>query len=355
MKRRSSAIGRLGGAVLLFMLAPPWTEPVLADSANCSYDALTMTVSVSVTPSNDFAPGIHVFPSGDIGVSDADDPPIDCGAATVSNSDTISIVNTSTTDPVGLFIQLDFPFAPGATNETGSSDEIEFNIDFGAGGGVVRFDDSPVALHVVMGGDQINLDASETDGVDADVTVTGADVFFMGTVFDDVIDAGGGGPGVPAQPFQADVELNGGVNDTGADTLIGGDGNDRIFGIGGQNHIEGGAGDDQIYGGADDDVLLAGPGKDEANGFQSIDTISGGGGNDLLFGQGAADVIHGRGGFDQLFGGPSGDQLFGNAGPDTIEGEGGNDALHGGTNNDVCLGGPGTDSFTACEIANQRA
>jgi Ca2+-binding RTX toxin-like protein len=304
----------------------------------CTYDSTTHSVAVLVTPSNDFAPGIVVV-QGDLVIDDGDGGS-DCGAATVTNTDTIAISNASDTEPFGPFHVLGaFTFAPGFSDESGSSDEIEFSIDFGPAGGEVDFDyhSSTSPINVAAGKKQINLNAAESDGIDADVTISGSKgvINFLDTEFADVIDAGGGGAGVPAQPFIPRVFFLGYVLDTGADVFIGGAGNDDILGVGGDDHLEGGAGNDQIQGFGGNDLVRGGPGVD------------------FIFGQGGADLLHGNGGADDVEGGPAADRLFGDAGADDLAGQGGNDAINGGPDNDSCSGGPGADTFAACETAHQ--
>jgi Ca2+-binding RTX toxin-like protein len=345
-------VGAIAGAAVLAMLVVRAT-PARADSVTCAYDSDTKTVTVEVTPSNDFAPDVDVDPSGNIYTSDADDTDIvDCGSATVTNTDTVSITNASTTTSVGPFyVNLTVPFAPGFTDEAGSSDEIEFAVDFGPAGGVVSFVFGPEPMNVTAGGNKVNLNAAESDGIDADVTLANADLVLHGTEFADTVDAGGGGAGVPNAPLQTDTELYGdSIVESSPDVLIGGDGRDVVYSEGGDDRIAGGRGNDELHGGAGLDQIDGGPGKDEIAAGGGDDAIDGGGGADDLFGQGGIDVLHGQAGADQVHGGSSGDALFGDAGPDVLQGEGGNDSLNGGPDDDVCDGGPGADTFNAtCE------
>ena len=344
-------VGIFAGAVLLTVLVLPTVAK--ADSVTCAYDSDAKTVTVAVTPSNDFAPDLDVDPSGNIYTSDADDTEIvDCGSSTVTNTDTVSITSTSSSQPVGPFyVYLDVPFAPGFTDEAGSSDEIEFIVDFGPAGGSIAFVFGPAAMSVSAGGNKLNLNANESDGIDADVTISNADLTLYGTSLSDTVDGAGGGPGVPMAASNVDSVIFGGlIGETSPDTLIGGDGNDEIWGIGGDDQVAGGRGNDRIFGGAGLDLLDGGPGKDEIDGNGGNDTIDGGGAPDDLFGQGGVDLLHGQAGADQIHGGSSGDALFGDSGPDVLQGEGGNDSLNGGPDDDVCDGGPGADTFNAsCE------
>jgi Ca2+-binding RTX toxin-like protein len=365
--------GRLTrGLVLLVVLGSLMlTNSASADGATCMYSVLTKTVAVAVTPSEDFAPSLLVDDSNSIVVSDADAGTINCGLATTSNTDSVTIVNTSTSEPVDTFdVKLFRPFAPGFTDEAGSSDEIEFTVDFGPAGGTVGFDatltTSTVSLkpvNIAAGANLVNLDASETDGVDADVTIVSASSLLVSvTELPDTVDLSGGGPGVPDQPLPIDANIFP-FFDASPDVFIGGDGDDRIRGGGGDDLLEGRAGNDVISGGTGEDEILGGSGVDEVAGEgagigqpsgQDGDSISGGGGDDFLFGDAGGDVLQGQAGVDEVFGGPGADQLFGGLGPDTLAGSAGNDTLNGGPANDVCNGGPGADTFApSCEGQNQ--
>lgn len=105
----------------------------------------------------------------------------------------------------------------------------------------------------------------------------------------------------------------GGPVTTGADSVLGLDGNDVLDGGDGNDTLSGGIGDDSIIGGAGADLLLGGDGNDTlvagaSTGFN--DTLAGGNGN---------DEIRGRSVFD-----PSGlfNFLAGQAGNDTLRGYG---------------------------------
>jgi Ca2+-binding RTX toxin-like protein len=349
---------RIAYVLVLASIVPLRPAPAMADGATCVYSPVTSVLAVSVTPSDDFAPALFVDQGGNIQISDADGGS-DCGVATVTNTDIVTIANTSTTDPFGPFHVTQVPaFAPGSTDEPGSSDEIEFFVDLGTQGGAVHFNfnGSATPIDVAAGGNLINLNAAESDGIDADVTVTGSagSISLLDSSFADVIDFGGGGPGVAAGPFNLGTHLGGFVLDTGADVIVGGANDDELFGAGGEDLLEGRSGDDDLSGAGGDDVLRGGPGADSMTGLQGADSVSGGSGADDVFGQGGPDLLRGNGGPDQMHGGPAADQMFGQAGADVLDGDGGNDLLNGGPGNDVCFGGPGIDTFApSCENATQ--
>ena len=126
-----------------------------------------------------------------------------------------------------------------------------------------------------MGGNLVNLDPSESDGIDADATISGfAKVLVLGSSGEDTIRAGGGF-GTPG-PFLTPLSVATGA---GPDTLVGG----RLA--------------DNLSGGLDDDVVIGGRGKDSLKGEGGIDRLFGGKGNDkLLGGSGAKDILDGGAG-----------------------------------------------------------
>ena len=127
--------------------------------------------------------------------------------------------------------------------------------------------------------------------------------------------------------------LNGG---SGADTLIGGDGDDTLRGEGGKDTLAGGYGDNSLSGGGGGDRL------------------SGRSGNDILRGGNGWDRLRGNNGDDSLYGGGGKDRLFGGGSSDTLFGGGGNDSLNGGKGADRMAGGGGSDSFVFATTADSR-
>ncbi|MFD3996026.1 calcium-binding protein [Streptomyces sp. NPDC058548] len=107
---------------------------------------------------------------------------------------------------------------------------------------------------------------------------------------------------------------------SGANTLVGGNGNDVICAFGGNDTITAGNGDDTVYAGSGNDVITGGNGTDTLNGGPGNDNLVGGNGNDTLNGE---------------------------AGTDILVGGNGADALNGGPGTDTCVTGPG-DTVTAC-------
>jgi Ca2+-binding RTX toxin-like protein len=73
-----------------------------------------------------------------------------------------------------------------------------------------------------------------------------------------------------------------GMNNTGTETLLGGDSNDLIDGRDGIDVMEGGAGDDQLFGSLGDDILYGGTGDDILFGSYGSDSLTGGDGKDIF-------------------------------------------------------------------------
>ncbi|MGH3037173.1 MAG: calcium-binding protein [Gaiellaceae bacterium] len=261
--------------------------PALARAESCVYDPGTATVSASITPGGtavvDVVGGVIRFGA----------VPTPCGAATVTNTDSISVTGNAGTTEALTLDQRTGLLGPGATAEF-NIPEIEIDTALG------DVTDT-VAFFLTSGNDFVaagqNGFALNTDG-DLDVTFSpgnhrlevyalegddyvngrgegGAGLRFLGPM---VID---GGPG-------SDWLLRGGAQ---GDVLTGGPGNDRLEGQDGADVIDGGSGDDYVSGGDHADDLTGGPGSD---------TFAASGGDDDIFAEdGEADgPINGGPGFD---------------------------------------------------------
>ena len=282
------ALGGLTAAALLSVAAT-------GSTATCSFDPGTRTVFTNVGGGTNFAASLHVR-SFDrmIAIDDADLPDVPL-CASADDTDTVAIAGSTSAHADDVFYidnRSNSPFRPGFTDEPGSSDEIEFSVDFSAGGGNLGITNSivgvgaPVAIETRLGGDAINLNAGESDGIDADVKVQGVDrVFVGGDARADEI-AANGGAGTGGADFRYTVLLEG---HEGADRLVGGRKDDRLTGSEGGDRLSGGDGDDVGLGGEDGDV------------------VAGGGGRDELFGEDGADVLRGGPGRDHCVGGPGRD------------------------------------------------
>jgi Ca2+-binding RTX toxin-like protein len=289
---------RLAAAIAVWALLLPPAEA----SATCAYDAASRVISVTVVDPTTFASNVFV-----VGSSIRADGQ-DCGG-TVTDTELVAIADG--TSGGKAFISVPFDLAPGYTDEAGGSDEIEIAVNLGGKRDVFGIRDSGATPKTVrLGAKQLNLNAGEGDGVDADVTMTGVEELIIALGDGEDVVRGTGGAGTPTAPSTVDLDVSGGGGD---DHLAGGDGFDELSGGGGNDVLRRSEG--LASGGSGRDTLYAGPGDDN--------NVEGGSGRDLLRGGG---------------------------GDDRLLGNGGNDLLIGGAGFDECIGGPGKDSFKGCEV-----
>lgn len=273
---------------------------------------------------------------------------VNCETATTANTDTINVTGTG---DHSLLIDLSGgPFAPGVTDEPGASDEIEFSVDLG---GTSDFDflgieGSSGADAVVMGTGGINLNAAETDGVDADVTVPNIEAAeLVGGDGGDILSAAGGSGTGGSITLPEFLDL---LGEAGNDTVTAGGGSEFLDGGPGTDMLDGGPGSfDLLLGGPDNDSLNGGPGLSDlavffdATGPVTASLAAGtatGSGSDTLSG---IEDLTGTGFNDSLTGDGGPNQLRAFEGNDTLAGGDGVDGVHGGPGNDVVDGGPGND------------
>lgn len=224
----------------------------------------------------------------------------------------------------------------------------------------------PVTLSYMISDGQASVwQMAHFDIVRNTVTLTPGDDVFVGTAYDDDIDAGAGDDIVNAMAGHdlvvggpgddhlfgddGDDVLHGGAGmdvifgGNGNDIIHGGEDNDRLFGEGGADTLFGDAGDDWIEGGKGDDILDGGSGNDDLFGGEGRDRLSGAEGDDNLSGGVGNDALDGGEGSDTLSGGEGDDVLVGGEGDDAVEGESGDDTVVGGGGNDAYDGGTGYD------------
>jgi Ca2+-binding RTX toxin-like protein len=381
---------RRGVAAVLAGLALLAGAQAAEAATSCTYDAGTHTVALAAT-----ATGESIFVQrqpfggdtiqwGTNGVTSGN-----CGAATVSNTDTITYADSSGGSNAFIISFQWGSFTPGFSSEGGflATPEIEFNVDFGAGTAdelIVRAGGgSP--LEARFGDAGVNLNSDEVTGVDSDLTLTGPPDLYLvaGDNNNDDVDASGGaGTGnATSLPFSAtggegNDRLVGGL---GADMLLGQDGADTLAGGPGADRLIPGSGDDGVDGGADGgdsleytsepgpinfDLSVPGPqntgasGTDSATGIEKLlgsgfdDHLTGSAGADTLDGDEGADVLAGAGGDDLLTGYNGNDALIGGPGSDTLDGMAGDDTLDSvdgaAVDNDLC--GDGADSARADDV-----
>jgi Ca2+-binding RTX toxin-like protein len=320
---------------------PPVVLASSGGGVTCSFDEGTHTVTVTIDQVFFF--GGLTNANGEIRLTAGSQPATDCGTSTMTNTDTV-LINDVTPPPGpggGLasssidIIPDGGAWGPGFSDEPGVSDEIEFAINLGAPGPEVEGDTvgfdgsaSPVGSTVVLAADQVNLNADEEDGVDADVVLNGVEGFeFRGSRFNDSVDASGG-TGTPAAPY-------------GGEFLASGQGGNDAFTAGTRGvSFFGGEGNDALVGSARYDFLVGGSGKDVVRGASGNDGLVGGPGRDFLLGGSGRDTGWGVGGNDRLRGQADSDDLLGGADDDRLEG---------GPGRDGCKGGPGTNALKSCE------
>jgi Ca2+-binding RTX toxin-like protein len=192
--------------------------------------------------------------------------------ANVFNTDKITILAGEGDQTVVLLLG-DGGFKPGYTDEQWSSDEIEFAISLGGGNAdILDIRGSEVADYIRAGTSSgfamgaLNLNAKESRGVDADVTmIIGIEhVYIFGLAGVDTISGNGGaGTGDPAE-FRLFISgmdnpdfLTGGA---ASDLIVGGNGGDLIKGGAGPDFLngkDGVEGNDELRGGPDDDNCQA--------------------------------------------------------------------------------------------------
>ena len=232
---------------------PPPTGP-------CVYDAATRAVTATI------AAGQQATLSVSGGAIQFGATPVACGAATTTNTDTISISGSAGTSETLTLDQQGGAFAPGVEVESGTP-EIELTVALGdASDSIVVYGTTgPDTIAIGQSGMALNNDG------DRDVTLTA--------------------------PLPSVVEA---------------------WGLGGPNTISalGGFGAGTSFAGRA--ILHAGDSGDTVTGGLGNDDIFGGLGNDILTGREGADIIDGAGGNDTLNGNDGDDQLTGGTGADSL-------------------------------------
>jgi Ca2+-binding RTX toxin-like protein len=336
---RSARLAVLVGAALIASALAPGSA---AATVTCQFDGGSKTLEVFENTATAI-----VRSGSNIQVLDPTDV-VACapGGATVNNTDTILIADSGSG---GYLNTIDFsggPFAPGADDEGGTSDEIEFSlqsvelVNLKGTGGIDHFrfgteGGSPVA--------NFNAGAESggilTPGVDDDADLFGTESVQVSAGGSNDVLRGDGGVGT-GTAFQRTLSLFGGVGD---DQLTGGEADDRIGYLGlssdeaGNDILNGGAGADRISAAPGDDQITGGAGADAATYFNApsgltIDLAAsgqqntGGGGLDT-FSQ--VEGVSGSAFDDTLLGDAAANVLTGGAGNDLIDGRAGEDELQG--------------------------
>jgi Ca2+-binding RTX toxin-like protein len=263
--------------------------PASALAESCVYDPATKAVTASITPGGQAT--LKVTSAGEVAFGFS---PTACGAATSTNTDSVSVAGAGGSNERLVLDLTESVFGPGAATEF-NVPEIELATNLGDATDTMVINGTAGADSFSPGQLGISLN---TDG-DVDVTVN---------------------------PSIFNVEIYG----------LGG--NDYINGRGqggaglhflGPLVVDGGEGDDTLVrGSSENDVVLGGPGNDVVDGQDGVDLVDGGPGN---------DTIGGGGGSDDITGGP---------GIDSIAGSDGDDVIHAddGEADTSLTGGPGIDT-----------
>lgn len=300
------------------------TPDVEPPATACTYDPGARAVAVVVAAGE--ARSIQVSGSQIL----ADGAP--CGAATVTNTDRISITDPSVGGSATATLDLSGgPFAPGATDEPGASDEIEIAVNLGDGPGDRLVIAGGPGDDSLLGGTLgLNLNAHELAGVDVDLTASGVESWeILGGGGNDRLDAGGGP--VVGSPLPSPAAIRGG---SGSDVLVGGQAGDVVDGGEGFDTVDYSRSSGAVSVTIGDGVAGDGVPGEGDDVLGTVEAAIGGPGDDTIQGDGSAEL---------LLGGPGGDTLIGGGGDDDLRGEDGDDSLSGGINDDQLVGGPGDD------------
>jgi Ca2+-binding RTX toxin-like protein len=352
---RSTHVGRVvtsAGCAAALLLAGIFVPAAMAGtrSESCTRDGATLVVEIEGSGDpQDLNIWSLLRDDDNIELKPGNDPPIDCGNATVNNIDRMT-VSGSPEDEVFIFGMFDGGFRPGATPEEGEP-EIEFEISLGDGEDSVeivgpKHNEAPAEVYFGAAGTNINGDGDGDDVVfDEDVERMRFDSA-PGHTRDFVTGMGRKGTG---GPIDRPLELYGRES---PNTLIGGLADDIIVGGGDNDVLRGGPGDDRL--GAKErlvspedgrDVMHGGPGDDILLGDSGDDRLFGGSGKDRIEGNWDQDELHGGSGDDELEGNDKRDVIYGGAGEDLLAGGAKPDFLDGGTGDDIEEGGGGEDLF----------
>jgi Ca2+-binding RTX toxin-like protein len=236
-------------------------------TATCRYRASDKSVRAGVS---DFL-SVVVIRSGDAVGLFTDNTIVSCGAATVTNTDTVVVSGTggSADTYFANFIGIDESggrLGPGATPEPSGHSEIEVRFNVTPGNSV--FDpQGPLPLYLQYVGtpdrDRATVGENGMDvGSDGDVDVTSRDSFqgawMFGTAGGDTFDLRAGSPGA-AFAFPTLIDA--------------GRGNDKVFGGTATDDVTAGPGKDAVDGGAGDDTLRTADGSaDQVDGGEGEDT-----------------------------------------------------------------------------------
>jgi len=245
MRGRKLATPSIVALVCALSLALAIPAAVSANPATCTYTAATHRVDIEWNDTQ----GVYVSrtQSGHIIVNT-----IWCGgAATVTNTDQIVAQGNGKLNEFILTLGYG-GFAPGFTDEVGTSDEIEFSVALAGGMDDIVIYGTKADEKYVLGRANtilgvvrtINLNSKEKTGIDADLGFQSVETvdLQMGRGNDDVVSTGGTGTG--NLTMDTPLIVNG---EEGNDTIVGGTGSDALFGGPGSDTLVGKAGNDLLF------------------------------------------------------------------------------------------------------------
>jgi Ca2+-binding RTX toxin-like protein len=296
------------GVTLALGLAMVPSAASAAVATSCSFDAGTATVSA-------------VIGSGDGPTLIRNDTAIEfggvpCGAATITNTDTITVLDPDPNTGESLTVSLaGGRLEPGKTPEDDGTDEIEISIA-GSFAGPLTLIGSDAADHFYVCAGDINLN----DNVSGDGEILGPSTLTVTTV-----DGGKGNDVLRTRMYQSVVSGGEGDDvlypmDFQASTYSGGPGNDELSMTG---QIPSSFGEIHALGGGDATVVQSSSVSDTAHGIETFEGFSGP---------------------TKFYGSSSADHFIGTQYNDWFQPSGGNDIIDGGS---VTLGHSDYDILSA--------
>ena len=246
--------GSLGAFQALALIGAPAASAV----STCAFNPLTHTVAVTM----DSGDTVTMTVDGTTGAIELGGSA--CGSATISNTTSIVVLGTPSTDETLVIDNnhdVSFPasIAWAIDLGTGTGDALEIHLEDGVDGSVT-VGDSAFTMNGAPG-QMFGVEDVNVYGGDGDDTIDGSALTATGPSFS----AGGG---------------------DGDDTITGGAGDDSLYGDAGDDWLAGGAGDDEVHGNAGADTVYEGAAVNGA------DVLSGGSnaGDTIDYGDRVTDV-----------------------------------------------------------------
>lgn len=280
--RRARTVGART-ALVAFAVAVPVMGPASAGgSSSCSFSAGEVYVELQ---QDDSSGVLSRNALGVITYQEEGQTAQPCGTATVLNTDTIKIEDTSAGGSTGIILDL----SQGGFTDPGGGD-IPIRVNLGTGAldtfGLVGGSDPDVWTFGAnqRGATRGNLQSDDS----AEVKFVSEPDFGFGLSAagaDRACSLGSEARGIPRKSLMGWVWIGG----ADADVLCGGVTSDRLVGQGGEDRLRGGGAGDVLKGGAEADKLKGGSSGDILRGARGNDTLKGGAGFDRCSGGPGAD------------------------------------------------------------------